>query len=163
MNGSWVRIPLALPAFLGVREETRAFKHKIQHSPLTPTPTEIAQRDQVIESVLNYVRTDKRINLPAFNPEISRPSDQFALQSVGLEPNEFGGTVGEFRFQFEGEEDLLHLIVTKKDGQPLTPIEAQTVAAFLLPDLPQSLMWMKPGEFTQHFYFGHDELLKIIS
>ncbi len=125
----------------------------------SPTHVEIARRDQVLQSVLAYVREDRRIFLPPFDPNLSRPSDQFALQSVGLEPNEFGGTVGEFRYQFEGEEDLLHLIVTRTNGSSLTPMEAQEVAAFLLPELPSSLMWLKPGEFTQHFYFGHDELL----
>lgn len=126
---------------------------------LIPSPDEISRRDEVLQIVLTHVREDRRILLPPFDPNLSRPSDQFALQSVGLEPNEFGGTVGEFRYQFEGEEDLLHLIVTRISGSPLTPIEAQEVAAFLLPELPQALMWLKPGEFTQHFYFGHDELL----
>lgn len=116
-------------------------------------------RDCVITRILEFVRQDQRIPLPPFDPAISRPSDQFALQSVGLEPNDFGGTVGEFRYQFEGEEDLLHIIVTRNSGLPLAPMEAQEVVTFLLPELPQSLMWLKPGEFTQHFYFGHDELL----
>jgi hypothetical protein len=127
---------------------------------MTPTDNEIARRDQVIDSLLEHIRSDRRIFLPPFDPEISRPSDQFALHSVGMEPNEFGGTAGDFRYQFEGEEDLLHLIVTRQDGGALSPEEAQRVAAFLLPGFPASLMWLKPGEFTQHFYFGHDELLK---
>lgn len=129
-------------------------------SALFPTNEEATQRDQVIDQVLSYVREDRRINLPEFDPTISRPSDQFALQSVGLEPNGFGGTIGEFRYQFEGEEDLLHIIVTRTDGASLTPQEGQAVTTFLLPNLPPALMWLKPGEFTQHFYFGHDELLK---
>ncbi len=69
---------------------------------LNPTPLESQIRAHVIESILAHVRDDRRIFLPPFDSEISRPSDQFALQSVGLEPNEFGGTVGEFRYQFEG-------------------------------------------------------------
>lgn len=128
-------------------------------NPLTPSIEESETRDRVVQSILEFVRNDQRIPLPPFDPTISRPSDQVALQSVGLEPNEFGGTVGDFRYQFEGEEDLLHLIVTRVSGSPLTPMEAQEVATFLLPEFPQSLMWLKPGEFTQHFYFGHDELL----
>ncbi|MBC8064330.1 MAG: hypothetical protein H7Y17_05835 [Chlorobia bacterium] len=148
MNGSWVRIPLALPAFSNCLIEM-----------ISPIPDEVQRRDQVLQAVLSHVREDRRIFLPPFDPNASRPSDQFALQSVGLEPNEFGGSVSEFRYQFEGEEDLLHLIVTRTDGSPLTPMEGQEVAAFLLPDLPSSLMWLKPGDFTQHFYFGHDELL----
>lgn len=129
-------------------------------TPLNPSTEESKTRDRVVQSILEFVRTDQRIPLPPFDPTISRPSDQFALQSVGLEPNKFGGTVGEFRYQFEGEEDLLHLIVTRVSDSPLTPMEAQEVATFLLPEFPQSLIWLKPGEFTQHFYFGHDELLK---
>jgi hypothetical protein len=126
------------------------------------TPDEKSRREQVIESVLRFVREDRRIFLPPFDPSFSRPSDQFALQSVGMEPNEFGAEVGQYRYQFEGEEDLLHLIVTRSDGSALTPEEGQQVAHFLLPTLPTSLMWLKPGEFTQHFYFGHDELLRAL-
>ena len=130
---------------------------------ITPTSAECERRDQVVAALVQFVRDDRRIFLPPFDPSISRPSDQFALQSVGLEPNEFGGSVGDFRYQFEGEEDLLHLIVTRSDGNALTPEVGQRVASFILPELPPSLMWLKPGEFTQHFYFGHDELLKNVS
>ena len=126
---------------------------------LEPTALEVDQRVGVLSTILEFVRSDRRIFLPPFDPSLSRPSDQFALQSVGLEPNVFGGSVGEFRYQFEGEEDLLHLIVTRTDGSSLTPEEGQSVASFLLRGMPESLLWLKPGEFTQHFYFGHDELL----
>jgi hypothetical protein len=126
-----------------------------------PTEAETSRRDQVLQSVLEHIRNDRRIYLPPFDSSLSRPSDQFALQSVGVEPNEFGGSVGEFRYQFEGEEDLLHLIVTRFDGAVLTPEDGQSVVDFLLPGFPASLMWLKPGKFTQHFYFGHDELLRI--
>ncbi len=118
------------------------------------------QQRSVLQAILDHVQTDRRIFLPPFDAGSSRPSDQFALQSVGLEPNEFGGVVGPFRYQFEGEEDLLHLIVSRSDGGTLSPEEGQAVASFLLPELPQSLVWFKPGEYTQHFYFGHDELLR---
>lgn len=127
--------------------------------PLSPTSEEALARRQVLETILEHVRSDRRIFLPPFDPALSRPSDQFALQSVGLEPNDFGGTVGAYRYQFEGEEDLLHLVVTRTDGGALTPVEGQRVAAYLLQGLPESLVWLKPGEYTQHFYFGHDELL----
>ena len=129
---------------------------------LHPDSEEIDRRSQVIQSLLDFIKQDRRIFLPPFDPSLSRPSDLFALQSVGLEPNEFGGTVGEFRYQFEGEEDLLHLIVTRTSSEPLSPEEGQAVAAFLLPDFPASLMWLKPGEYSQHFYFGHDELLSSV-
>lgn len=130
---------------------------------MTATQNELERRNQVVRTVLQFVGEDRRIFLPPFDPAISRPSDQFALQSVGLEPNDFGSTVGSFRYQFEGEEDLLHLIVSRVDGEPLTPRDGQDVVQFLLPDFPTSLMWLKPGEFTQHFYFGHDELLSNLS
>jgi hypothetical protein len=120
---------------------------------------ESARRDQVIKAILDQIRQDRRIFLPPFDPALSRPSDRFALQSVGVEPNPYGGTVRDYRYQFEGEEDLLHLIVTRVDNERLTPEQGQEVASFLLPNLPPSLMWLKPGEHSQHFYFGHDELL----
>ena len=128
-------------------------------SPIHPTPAEVAQRCQVVETLLNYIREDRRILLPQFDPSSAIPSDQFALQSVGIEANAFGGTVGEFRYQFEGEEDLLHLFITRVDGGRLSPEDAQRVVSFLLPTLPPALLWLKPGEFSQHFYFGHDDLL----
>jgi hypothetical protein len=128
-------------------------------SPIDPTPAEVAQRCQVVETLLDYIREDRRILLPQFDPTSAVPSDQFALQSVGIEANAFGGTVGDFRYQFEGEEDLLHLFITRVDGGRLSPADAQPVVTFLLPTLPQALLWLKPGEFSQHFYFGHDELL----
>jgi hypothetical protein len=130
---------------------------------MTPNEAEVSRRDQVVRALLDHIRTDRRIFLPPFDPNASRPSDQAALQSVGIEPNEFGGAVAEFRYQFEGEEDLLHLVVTRSDGGALTTEEGQQVARFLLPDFPSALMWLKPGEYTQHFYFGHDELLRFPS
>lgn len=127
--------------------------------PLSPTNEETQRRRDVLEKILEHVRHDRRIFLPPFDPALSRPSDLFALQSVGLEPNEFGGTVGDYRYQFEGEEDLLHLFVTRQDGSAITPKEGQEVAGYLLQGLPSALIWLKPGEYTQHFYFGHDELI----
>lgn len=127
--------------------------------PLSPTSEETQQRRAVLEKILEHVRHDRKIFLPPFDPRLSRPSDQFALQSVGLEPNEFGGVVGGYRYQFEGEEDLLHLFVTRVDGAEIAPSEGQEVAGYLLQGLPSALIWLKPGSFTQHFYFGHDELI----
>lgn len=126
---------------------------------LDPTTAEIVRRDEVFSSILTAIKQSQTIKLPPFDASLSRPSDQVALQSVGLEPNPFSGTVGPFRYQFEGEEDLLHLIVMPQDGESITPEEARPVAEFLLPTLPPALIWLKPGLYTQHFYFGHDELL----
>jgi hypothetical protein len=124
---------------------------------ISPTTEETAHRDQVIGAVLDHIRRDERIKLPQFDG--TQPASDFALQTVGIEPNAFGGTVGEFRYQFEGEDDLLHILVVRTDSERLRPEEAQQVVQFLLPDLPSALIWLKPGEFSQHFYFGHDELL----
>lgn len=123
----------------------------------SPTPEERLQRDAVFGAVIDCIRRDVKIRLPEFDG--SGPGGEFALQSVGCEPNPFGGEVGPFRYQFEGEDDLLHLMVLRKDGGEVSPEEAQHVASFLLPDLPSALIWLKPGVFSQHFYFGHDELL----
>lgn len=126
---------------------------------LHPTAPESARAVEVFEAILDCVRRDEAIKLPPFDASQSQPAEHVALQSVGIEPNPFGGRVGDYRYQFEGEEDLLHLIVTRNDGAELTPEEAQQVAGFLLPNVPPAVIWLKPGQFTQHFYVGHDELL----
>ena len=133
--------------------------------PLIPQPTELEQqrRDEVMRRILECIRTETRIKLPVFNPALDRPTDQFALLSIGLEPNDFSGSVGSFRYQFEGEEDLLHLIVTESSQGRLSTQDSQAVAAFVLRGMPSALIWLKPGEYSTHFYFGHDELLKNIA
>jgi hypothetical protein len=121
-----------------------------------------AERDRraaVMGAILEHTRANRTIKLPPFDPSVSEASPEFALQSVGIEPNPFGGTVGRYRYQFEGEEDLLHLIVTRIDGGALGPEEGQAVAAFLFQGVPPALIWLKPGEVSQHFYVGHDDLM----
>ena len=115
-----------------------------------------------MDRILKCIRDEKRITLPVFNPELARPNDHFALINIGLEPNDFSGSLGDFRYQFEGEEDLLHLIVTRSNQSTLTTEEARVVADFVLIGMPSALVWLRPGEYSQHFYFGHDELLKNI-
>lgn len=122
------------------------------------TPGELAQRDAVIAAVMESIRTDTRITLPRFDPQRSRGGADFALQAIALEENPFGGAMGPYRYQFEGEDDLLHVFIVRADGGPLTPKEGQRVFSALLPDLPAALVWLKPGTVSQHFYFGHDEL-----
>lgn len=124
-----------------------------------PTEEERRQGAAVFAAILDHIRRDSTIKLPPFDPQVSQPATNFALQSVGIEPNAFGGCVGDFRYQFEGEEDLLHLIVTRNDGRELSPEEGQAIARFLLPNVPPAVIWLKPGKFSQHFYVGHDELL----
>ncbi|HVT12891.1 MAG TPA: hypothetical protein VHE55_11545 [Fimbriimonadaceae bacterium] len=124
---------------------------------IQPTEQEQAQRDAVVARILEFIKLDQRIKLPPFDPARSARGGDFALQAI--EDNDFSGIVGPYRYQFEGEDDLLHLYVIRCDSGRLTPEEARRVVAFLLPDLPPALIWLRPGEFSQHFYFGHDELL----
>ncbi len=109
--------------------------------------------------ILDCVNQNQTIKLPKFDPTLSRPSDKFALVSIGLEDNDFCGPVGPYRYQFEGEEDLLHLIVTREDQEEISAQEGQSVAGFVLRGMPPGLIWLRPGEYSQHFYFGHDELI----
>lgn len=126
---------------------------------LAPTPEEKALRSRIMALILEDIRNNRVVKLPPFDPNLSRPSDHFALTSVGLEANPYSGTVGNYRYQFEGEEDLLHLIITDSDGLRLSPEAGQQVAGFVLHGLPPAMIWLRPGEYSQHFYFGHDELL----
>jgi len=126
---------------------------------LEPTQEEQARRDAVMRLILDDVRENRTIKLPPFDPSLDRPSDRYALLSVGIEQNAYSGTVGRFRYQFEGEEDLLHLIVTAQDGGEVLAQDGQQVAGFVLRGLPTALIWLRPGEFSQHFYFGHDDLI----
>ncbi len=128
--------------------------------PLTPTEQEIHRRNEVINRLLDYIREDVRIKLPDFDPSKERPSDLYALINVGIEPNQFSGTIGRFRYQFEGEEDLLHLIVTSQDDAGLSTAEGHEVGSFVLQGVPTALIWLRPGSLSQHFYVGHDELIK---
>lgn len=122
------------------------------------TLLEQQRRDRVIERILQCIRTGETIKLPPFDPALSIPSPT-ALATIGAEPNDFSGTIGDFRYQFEGEEDLLHIIVTRLDGSRLTAEEGQVVVGQLVPSVSPAVIWLRPGEFSQHFYFGHDELL----
>lgn len=126
---------------------------------IEPTATEQARRDEMMRLVLEYVKSDQVIRLPDFDPSGGQKAGEFALQTLGIEPNPFGGAVGPYRYQFEGEEDLLHLIVLRLDGEELSPEEGQLVAGFVLNGLPPALIWLRPGTYSQHFYFGHDELI----
>jgi DNA gyrase inhibitor GyrI len=110
---------------------------------------EIERRDQVIGSILAAIRSDVTIKLPSFDP--AAPGS--------IDDGPYWGTVGEYRYQFEGEEDLLHLFVSRVDHGKLSVEEAQQVVGFLYRNVPRALIWLKPGEFSQHFYLGHDELL----
>ena len=130
--------------------------------PMNPTEADRERREAVVRRVLRYIEEGRRITLPPFDPLLARPSDRFALVNVGLEPNDFAGGFGRFRYQFEGEEDLLHLIVTAAEGG-VTVAEGQRVASFVLAGVPTALIWLRPGELSQHFYVGHDDLVGSLS
>lgn len=128
---------------------------------MNPTQLEIDRRREVVGALLASIEAGTTVRLPPFDPAHSQPGT-VALHHVGIEPNPFSGTVSRFRYQFEGEEDLLHLIVMGIDGEPVSPEESQLVVTFLFPDLPLALLWFKPGEFTQHYYVGHDVLPEFV-
>ncbi len=121
--------------------------------PYTPSPEETERRDAVMAEIVRCINSNIRIVLPEFDP-------QKKSNKLGAEDNPFFGTYGPYRYQFEGEEDLLHLVVTRQDEDKLTVEEAQVVAGFLVPKVPAGLIWLRPGEYSQHFWVGHDELLK---
>lgn len=130
---------------------------------VNPDQGEISRRQSVIKSILEATAENRTIKLPPFDPQLSQPSPTVASVTVGLEPNPYGGIVGELRYQFEGEEDLLHLIVTRLDGNPIAVESARELAAFLFEGVPPALVWLKPGEYSQHFYLGHDDLAQYVS
>lgn len=125
---------------------------------LLESPENRAKIKKVIDSLLDAISTNTTVLLPPYDPTQS-VSGHVALQSVGCETNPYGATVGDFRFQFEGEEDLLHLFITRTDGNEISPEQGQQVVQAVIPQLPPGLIWFKPGRLTQHFYFGHDDLL----
>ncbi|HXH60450.1 MAG TPA: hypothetical protein VNI20_03750 [Fimbriimonadaceae bacterium] len=118
------------------------------------TEQETRQRGEVLEALLRCIETDETIRLPEARGTIE---SETAMLNVGIEPNAFGGRVGGFRYQFEGEDDLLHLFIVRLNGSELSVEEAQGVVEFLLPGVPSSLIWLKPGRLMQHFYMGHDD------
>jgi hypothetical protein len=123
---------------------------------LNPTAGEISQRDVVFSRLLIAIKSDETIRIPRL-PTLDLAHNEEALLTLTSE--DFGGTVGEFRYLFEGEDDLLHLMVTRHSLGQIEPEDAQAVVAFLLPNVPPALFWMKPGVKSHHFYIGHDVLL----
>jgi hypothetical protein len=104
---------------------------------MSPSPAEIERRDGILRAI------------------------EYATKSaitIRLEPI-YAGTLGEYVYAFEGEEDLLHLIVRRGDDGPLTVAEGRAVADFALPRVDRGLVWFKPGRHSQHFYVGHDDLV----
>ncbi len=128
---------------------------------LTPSESETARRDEVVARIVDYTVRGETIRLPAFDGSAALGGElEAALLALKREPNAFSGTVGDYWYQFEGEEDLLHLIVARCDGAELTPEDAQAAAGFVLAGVPPALIWLKPGKVSQHFYLGHDLLVQ---
>lgn len=124
---------------------------------ISPSRDEQLLRDAVLARILAAIDAGETIKLPPFDPNFPAPSS-FALENVGVEPNPFGGTVAGARYQFEAEEDLLHLFVMPLDGGPLSSELAREVAGFVLGDVPRAMIWYKAGANSHHFYIGHEAL-----
>lgn len=124
-----------------------------------PTPEEIQRRDAVMAAIIDDIRVGRPIRLT--RPDLGAPATQsrFALIDVAREAGPYAGHLGKFLYQFEGEDDLLHLFVVRADGGPLDVEEARRVVRFLLPNVSPGLVWLKPGSVSQHFFLGHDVLL----
>jgi hypothetical protein len=99
-------------------------------------------RDGVLSRLRDAVREGTKVPMPACG-----------------EVSSFGGTCGEFQYQFEGEDDLLRLCVTRRDGGELSLDEARRVAAWLLPRLEAGLVWVRPGRISHSFHLSHEDLL----
>jgi len=81
-----------------------------------------------------------------------------AVISLG-EAAQYGGTIGDYWVQFEGEDDLLHCIVRRQDGNPIALEEANRVVEPFFGAMPKGLVWCKPAERSVHYYVGHDHFL----
>ncbi len=124
---------------------------------MQPSPEEQAHRDEVLGRVLQFIREGRKIKLPAFDRTAPVKHADYAL--LAIEPNDFSGNFGSLRYQFEGEDDLLHIAVAREGGGSLSVEEARRVVSFLLPNVAPALIWLRPGTVSQHFYVGHDEIL----
>ena len=121
---------------------------------------ELSHASGVRDAVIDHINRGVTIKLP--DPDLASlpPIADYALLNVGLEPNQFGGRLGDYRFQFEGEDDLLHLMVCRLDGENISPQEGQAVVSIILPKILPSQFWFKPAQKSQHFYIGHEVLIE---
>lgn len=71
----------------------------------------------------------------------------------------FEGDVALYRYAIDGEDDLLHISVSLQSGGEISVDEGRRVLSFLLPQVPPGLVWLKPAQFSQHFYLGHELLV----
>lgn len=81
--------------------------------------------------------------------------------TIPLQPaTPYGGLLGDYWVQFEGEDDLLHCIVRRQDGKPIALEEAHRVVEPFFEAIPKGLVWCKPAEYSVHYYVGHDHFLQ---
>ncbi len=113
---------------------------------IQPSAKEEARRKEVLTAIKEAVARNETI-------KVAGPTEE----------SHYNGGLGAYKYEFEGEDDLLHLCITKASGERLTPEEAQEVVAWLLPGLPPGLIWIRPGAYSQHFYCGHDDLVAHVS
>ncbi len=110
--------------------------------PLQPTSSEIEQRDRILDDIRRCVLSGRKIPMAA-------PGG----------PDPFSGSIGPFAYRFEGEDDLLHLMVWRPDERPFSEADARAVAAWVLVGVPTGVVFFRPGEQTHSFFLAHDELL----
>ncbi len=72
----------------------------------------------------------------------------------------YGMNIGEYRVQFEGEDDLLHLSITRLDSGPINWLEAREMSALFLAGIPETMIFAKPARHSAHFYLPHDVFLQ---
>lgn len=74
----------------------------------------------------------------------------------------YSAILGDFRVQFEGEDDLLHLSVTRLDGGRVSHEEAQRIADLFFHAVPKGLVYSRPAEYSVHYYLAHDVLIEYL-
>ncbi len=113
----------------------------------------------VLEKIKEYTLQNKPIRIPRLNCVEKSHGSEMAYLTDWTQISEFAGSIGEYQFLFEGEDDLLHLVILRKDLQPISVEDARRIVEKIMPDVPTAKIWLSPGIFTQHFYVGHDELI----
>lgn len=121
------------------------------------TDSEAFQRKEVLTRILDFIERGERILLPDWDGS-PQPLSNYALLNVGREENDFGGKVGPWRYQFEGEDDLLHLMICRLDQAPMPADESRALVSWLLKGVPVGLYWVRHATHSHHFYVGHDIL-----
>lgn len=71
----------------------------------------------------------------------------------------YSAVLGHFRVLFEGEDDLLHLSITRVDGNKISHDDAQRIANLFFQGVPKGLIYARPAEYSVHYYVAHDLLV----